>query len=283
MTDLGTLGGSQSWGTGINLLGQVAGYSDLPGDGSSHAFLYTRGTMKDLGTLGGTTSMALGVNIVGQVVGGSTIDGAPITHPFLYWNERMMDLGIPPNSLGGHARMIKNFGQVAVNVSIDGGTHAFLYSNGNWTDLGTLGGSESWPYGINNLGEVVGESDTEGNAARHAFLYSRGKMKDLGTVSGSGNSRAVAVNDSGEVVGCSYQANGVMTGAFVYYQGSMYDLTSRLMPGSAWSLSIASGIDDAGQIAGEGVIGNQTHAFRLDPTGPRAMVTAKQQAGRKQG
>src|SRR5947209_6759634 len=41
MIDLGTLGGSTSSAQGINDLGQVVGWANLPGDESYHAFLVT--------------------------------------------------------------------------------------------------------------------------------------------------------------------------------------------------------------------------------------------------
>src|SRR6185503_15996662 len=48
------------------------------------------------------------------------------------------------------------------------------------TDLGTLGGSNTFARGINNRGEVVGDSELkEGIPFRHAFLFSNGVMKDL--------------------------------------------------------------------------------------------------------
>jgi probable HAF family extracellular repeat protein len=34
--------------------------------------------------------------------------------------------------------------------------HAFVWQNGIMTDLGTLGGSESYAYSINDSGQVVG-------------------------------------------------------------------------------------------------------------------------------
>ena len=103
---LPTLGGAY-WNTpmDINNLGNVAGFSDLPGDGPTfpqsnfHAFFWSTrsydcngkaisGTC-DLGTLDADgRSEALGVNDWNQVVGVSF----PSTHAFLWQNGKMTDL-----------------------------------------------------------------------------------------------------------------------------------------------------------------------------------------------
>jgi probable HAF family extracellular repeat protein len=79
MVDLGTLGGSSSYGMAINMSNHVVGYSLLStGYNARHAFLYNGGQLVDLGsfspnTLGADYSVALGINNSDQIVGYSYI------------------------------------------------------------------------------------------------------------------------------------------------------------------------------------------------------------------
>ncbi len=72
--DLGTLGGSSSQASGINLAGQIVGYSTIS-NGSSCAFLYTSGPMTNLNNLlvssnsSWNLQYANGINDNGQIVG----------------------------------------------------------------------------------------------------------------------------------------------------------------------------------------------------------------------
>jgi len=72
----------------------------------------------------------------------------------------------------------------------------------NITDLGTLGGTFSQAFSINNNGSVVGFATLPGDTALHAFLWRSGVMTDLGTLGGP-LSQATHVNDRDEVVGFS--------------------------------------------------------------------------------
>ena len=73
------------------------------------------------------------------------------------------------------------------------------------TDLGTLGGSQSLAFGLNNNGQIVGRSSITGDGAEHSFLYDNGTMYDLNTLTTGLNGyvlgSARAINDSGWIVG----------------------------------------------------------------------------------
>ena len=96
--------------------------------------------------------------------------------------------------------------------------YAFLYTgSGPLKDLGTLGGPNSDASGINDLGQIVGVTDTSvkdivGNYISHPFLYTSGTMLDLCNRmtpnSGWTSISPQVVNDSGEIAGYGWNAKG---------------------------------------------------------------------------
>lgn len=171
---------------------------------------------------------------------------------------RATELGMqePSNAAGALNSLGQVTGYFYPSGNLAGDMHAFLYSAGSGVvDLGTLGGSSSRGYAINNSGQVVGESRTSGGAA-HAFTYSAaGGMVDLGTPSNI-RSMAFSVNDSGQVAG-SFGTRFLH--AFVHTAaGGMVDL-GTLGGGNSYGTAINS----SGQVAGSSNIsGNSaTHAF----------------------
>ena len=224
--------------TGVNNSGTVTGFAfGLPQTSNTHAFSYVSGILKDLGTLpgGGTApfSEANAINGSGVIVGTSKSQGMIYengamsgfsdqaalnayavnsngdivgilqnAHAFLFSGNNMKDLGTFDGSKGTSSapNAINDAGQIVGSSFYSGNAvqHAFLYQNGSMSDLGTLYGGYSIANGINNAGDIVGESDGAG------FLYHNGVMIDLNTVSsGSGLHilRARAINDLGQIVG----------------------------------------------------------------------------------
>jgi len=129
------------------------------------------------------------------------------------------------------------------------------------TEIGLLkGDNESSGFWINNLGEVVGCSDTATLenypctglvAGQHAFSWTAsGGVKDLGTLTGATVSGAIGVNDAGTVVGYS-NVKGQPATNFVAVQWSPTGVITNLGTLAGGSSSAAFEINSAGQIAGD--------------------------------
>ena len=268
--DLGTLGGTLSFGLGIANSGEIVGSSQLAGDSTSHAFRVKHGVMFDLGTLGGELSYANGISSSGEIAGTSTT-ADHFYRAFLFSRGNMMELG----TLGGNesfGEAINRFGAVTGVSYLAGNSalHAFLYQDGVMTDLGSLlGGSAlfdvSAGHAINDKGQVVGETVVSYDIGHHAFLFTGGKMIDLGTFGGS-ISIAHGINNDGFVVGEASLPNDQDRHAFLYIPDKgMTDLNSLIAAGSGWTLHVAQAINDKGEIVGFGLINGKSRAFLLKP------------------
>ena len=86
ITDLGTLGGTESRAYGVNSMGDVTG-SYLTVGGNERAFVWhdangnsqvDGGEMQDIGTLGGTQSGGYAINDSGQVTGWANLASGEI-------------------------------------------------------------------------------------------------------------------------------------------------------------------------------------------------------------
>jgi len=134
-----------------------------------------------------------------------------------------------------------------------------------FTALGTLGGSSSIAYGINDAGQVVGYSYLTGDASYHATLWDSAAATDLGTLGGS-SSIANDVNNAGQVVGTSYT-----TGDAARY-AALWNGAVPINLGSLGGVGGATAINDTGQIVGYSDGGN-TATFWNGTTAPVALGT----------
>jgi len=137
-------------------------------------------TITNLGSLGYGVTDGAAINATGQVTGHS-FNGATITLKTCCGGCYP---GGPHNPCKEHIY------------------HAFVWSNGTMTDLGTLGGNFSAGNAINLSGQVVGSAQTN-TGVSHAVMWNGGKITDLTTTALSGLSSAsvAGINDSGQIVG----------------------------------------------------------------------------------
>ncbi|HJU24319.1 MAG TPA: hypothetical protein VJ891_17580 [Casimicrobiaceae bacterium] len=305
IVDLGTLGGNMSVANQVNSQGLVVGAATnaidedpdiagsflfAPAAQQVRAVLWQSGTMRDLGTLGGNDANAVFVNESGAVTGISTTDaqvndatGAPTTHPFVWKNGRMQDLGTLGGTFattgtfirGPWGRVMNEAGEVAGTSTLPGDDtwHAFLWSKGRMTDLGTLGGSISEAYAVNDGGQVVGRARlSDVPVVRHPFLWEKGAMIDLGTLDPCTLGEATSINANGQIVG-GLGGCGSDPGAWTYFRSfyvekgkPMVDLNSLVDPPSDLYIDEAMFINDRGEIlAGAFTPAGHTHAVLLVP------------------
>jgi probable HAF family extracellular repeat protein len=171
---------------------------------------------------------------------------------------------------------------------------AAFYRNGVTTYLPSLSAADpdlrynnSAAVGINDPGQMVGWScpgssspnycSSSDNPSRAVLWSQTGNIHNLGTLPGDSLSAASEIDFFGQVIGSSGNsyvsagwwpdlASSINGRAFVWSeQSGMTDLNTLITPGSGWTLTSASGINDWGQIIGEGIVDGQPHGFLLTP------------------
>lgn len=202
----------------------------------------TRYTITDLTEGTDDESWAWGINSLGQAVGASRTNDDVV--PFYFDGYRSHVLPTL-DEFGGLAYGINTRGDIVGYVSVSPPTgqeaHAVVYTNGELHDLGTLGGTNSFAYAVNDAGEVIGtyqrDEEVDGTFrpnVDHTFLYTpTAGIQPLNIPP----SIPWAINNQGELVG-SLGYGGV--GAFLYALGEWHGL----------DLANASGINDSGWIVG---------------------------------
>jgi len=112
------------------------------------------------------------------------------------------------------------------------------------TDLGTLGGEESWATDVDDAGDVTGFSSTA-DGPGHAFLWRKGTMIDLGPLAHNRGSQGQSVTNGGRVAGYTNEVAFPSQHACIWMNGEVIDL-----PDVAWSN--ANDMNQRGDVVGYG-------------------------------
>jgi probable HAF family extracellular repeat protein len=294
ITDLGTLSGqSSSVATSINNQGQVVGVSYNSSDGyfasgiagpsapprfaqtgnGAQSFLYSNGQMTTINPTGG---LATSINNSGQVVGGpyssindsgqyvgSAFSGVYNTN---YSNTAELVSGGTTTALPVAPYSINASGQIAGWIYIPNeGNFPAVYQSGQTTNLiSTIGYYlynhnayvDAGAIAINAKGDMLINVWQPGSAVQsYHYIASDQFSALLPTPSGGGTFVGAALNNEGQIVG----------GGYIDSDGTLKLLTSLLNGNSGWTDLNATGINDLGQIVGQGTYNGQQVAFLMTP------------------
>jgi probable HAF family extracellular repeat protein len=207
ISDLPSLGGTNSRGNSINNRSWVAGYSNLAGNQNRHAALWRDGALTDLGTLGGpnsavTWSVKANSGIIAGIAQTATPD--PLGEA---WSSAAFYPG--PNNAG------------FINLG-------FVGENGHMRALPTLGGNNGFATGANSRGQVVGWAENtthdptcvppqqlqfrpvvwatekeHGKKEHGEKNHGKNQIREFPLVPGDTSGAATGINEQGDAVGIS--------------------------------------------------------------------------------
>lgn len=241
ITDLPSLGGTNSRANSINNRTWLAGYSNLSGNASRHAALWRGRALTDLGTLGGPNSnVTWSVKSDSGLVAGISQTSTP--DPL---GEAWSSAAFYPGATGtGYINL------------------GFAWENGTMRALPTLGGNNGFATGANSRGQIVGWAE---NAIHdptcvppqqlqfHPVVYGPkpNQIAEFPLPAGDTSGAATAINEQGQAVGISGicdQAVGRHTAkhALLWDNGKIVDLGNL---GAAW-WNTPTNINQRGDVVG---------------------------------
>jgi probable HAF family extracellular repeat protein len=291
-TDLGTLGGPNSWMNwgGINDSGEAVGMAetsvpdpdgeDFCGFGTGltcRPFRWQNGHMSALPTLGGNNGSASDINNSGQIAGAAqtavTDSGCPPNQtmlPVLWEGGKAQALPTVGSDPDGFAFAINDQGQaVGYSGTCTSANHAVWWRNGTAFPLPDLG-TGAIGQGINHQGQIAGTIGSADGTTEFAALWQNGALTNLGTLPGDFAAIGTGINNRGQVVGSTLDSGFNWSRAFIWQDGVMTDLNTLFPANSNLFATMANKINDRGQISGMATVlsgpdAGDIHAFLATP------------------
>ena len=265
--------------------------------------LYSDGKWKSILPKGAVSGQAAALNDGGQVAGMLHLDASsPNKLSAAVWQgSELQLLEIPSPYISGIVQGINNAGQAVGFLQRVGPkssylTDAVLWDKNGVTPLGSLPGaaSQSEAVAINSKGCILGVATfgadkfaeymrdltkgkqhlKEASLSFGGFLWENGKLTSLVTPENPAAGIDVskghvprALNDDNVVVGRATDFSG-KPAAFIWQDHKMADRNTLIPAESGWTLTEANGLNNQGQIVGQGKFNGKSHAFLLTPLIP---------------
>ena len=175
-------------------------------------------------------------------------------------------VAVPLGTLGGastYGTGINARGQVSGWGDTDGTgaahRHAFLYSDGVLTNLGTLaGGTQSFGYALNDAAQLAGSSNSAAGAVAACCHFPGGLDRRPQSILGAQVSNAYAINADGDAAGAARAG-----ASFLAYRYGAAGGTVTALGTFGGTTSQAYGINVFGAVAGFAHVATEdAHAFR---------------------
>jgi uncharacterized membrane protein len=237
-----------------------------------HGFARNNGNFTTI-DIPGATAFTLAFNIDGsENTVGSYVDSGGALRGFLLNQDQsdFMVINYPGAKatfvarMNAHGHIIGSYGNEP-NTPALSLPHGFLLQNGIFTAIDVPGAQQTRPFGINNLGQIVGEYvDTSG--VSHGFLLNQGVFTTINAPGGK-STILTDINDNGQTVGFTYTGSIVAGLGPSFLRDPAGGIIPIEFPGSI--RTVAWGINNLGQIVGdyEDPMRAAAHGFLLKQDG----------------
>lgn len=243
----------------------IAGeYDDL--SGATHGFILRGSEYTTIDVPNASSTTVNGINPPGQLTG-TYQDSSGGFHAFFSPSKGIFTTLTPPGSVRAQGGFLNSQGQVVGTYrTSDQKRHGFLWSRGafimtpfNVPNDDPVAGTVA--FGINDVGQIVGDYVDAIDGNRHGFLLSQGTYTKPLDPPGSTLTVAEGINNAGVIVGVYLDANAAQHG-FVLRNGAY---TQVDVPGS--TATEINSINPQSQIVGyyDDQTGNE-HGFVGTPT-----------------
>jgi probable HAF family extracellular repeat protein len=162
-------------------------------------------------------------------------------HAFGYTFTDINVPGSQSDSTGDNGLGINNLGQIAGSYNDSAGnSHGFLYTGGKYVTIDAPGASDTYVYGINDLGQILGVSDYLSTGKIDVFLDTHGTFTNIADANTFFPLNS-SLNDRDQVFG---------EGGFGYGVLNVHGVITPINLSGAYSSASPSGFNNLDQVVG---------------------------------